>query len=218
MRTSRPIAAPAPLWLRIALTAFVAFLVPYYWRHYGPQNFLWLSDAGLFLTVIALWRANRLLISMMAVGVLPLELFWNIAFFGHLVTGSSVGGIADYMFDEKLPLPLRAVSLFHVGLPIIWVWLLLRWRYDRRAFAAQTLLLWALLIASYALTDLDKNINWVFLPREKGWTSIPALAWLIAYMVVVPTAIHWPLHKLYAHYLPDRHSDEPGNAAPRRTN
>src|SRR5207237_3890877 len=80
-RMSEPVAAPAPLWLRIGLTAFVAFLVPYYWRHYGPQTFLWLSDAGLFLTVIALWRADRLLISMMAIGVLPLELFWNIDFF-----------------------------------------------------------------------------------------------------------------------------------------
>jgi len=41
---SGPVAARAPLWLRIGLTVFVAFLVPYYWRHYGPQNFLWLSD------------------------------------------------------------------------------------------------------------------------------------------------------------------------------
>jgi len=215
---SEPVAAPAPLWLRIGLTAFVAFLVPYYWRHYGPQNFLWLSDAGLFLTVIALWRADRLLISMMAIGVLPLELFWNIDFFSRLITGTGIGGISDYMFDETLPLPLGAVSLFHVALPIIWIWLLLRWRYDTRAFAAQTLLLWALLIASYALTDPDDNINWVFEPREKGWTSIPALFWLIAYMVVVPIAVHWPLHKVYARYLPARHRGKPGNPTPRQMN
>jgi hypothetical protein len=33
---------------------------------------------------------------MMAVGVLPLELFWNIDFFSRLVTGAGIGGIADY--------------------------------------------------------------------------------------------------------------------------
>jgi hypothetical protein len=73
--------APAPLWLRIALTIFVALLVPYYWHHYGWQNFFWLSDVALFLTLAALWRGIRLIISMMAIGVLPLELYWNVAFF-----------------------------------------------------------------------------------------------------------------------------------------
>ena len=130
---TRRIYAPAPLWLRIALTAFVAFLVPYYWHHYGWHNFFWLSDVALFLTVFALWRASRLLISMMAVGVLPLELYWNIDFFMRLTTGIEVGGIARYMFDEDRPLLLRGVSLFHVALPIIWIGMLLRWGYDPRA-------------------------------------------------------------------------------------
>src|ERR671918_2817279 len=103
IQMSRRIRAPAPLWLRIALTAFVAFLVPYYWHHYGWQNFFWLSDVALFLTVFALWRTSRLLISMMAVGVLPLELYWNIDFFMRINTGIEVGGVARYMFVEERP-------------------------------------------------------------------------------------------------------------------
>lgn len=195
---TRRIYAPAPLWLRIALTAFVAFLVPYYWHHYGWHNFFWLSDVALFLTVFALWRASRLLISMMAVGVLPLELYWNIDFFMRLTTGIEVGGIARYMFDEDRPLLLRGVSLFHVALPIIWIGMLLRWGYDPRAFKAQTLLLWATLVATYWVTDPDKNINWVFAPQKMGWHWMPETLWLIAYMVVVPVAIYWPLHTLYS--------------------
>jgi hypothetical protein len=195
------ISEPAPLWLRIALSAFVAFLIPYYWHHYGWQNFFWLSDVGLFLTVVSLWRASRLLNSMMVVGVLPLEIFWNVAFFTRLITGIEIGGIANYMFDPERPLLLRAVSLFHVALPIIWIGMLLRWGYDPRAFRAQTLVLWITLIATYQFTPSEKNINWVFVPHKMGWYWMPELAWLIAYMIVVPVAIYWPLHKFYSRYL-----------------
>jgi len=38
-----PLSWPAqriPLWLKVAYTAFVAVLVPVYWYHYTPVNFL----------------------------------------------------------------------------------------------------------------------------------------------------------------------------------
>lgn len=197
---SARVTAPAPLWLRIALTLFVAMLVPYYWRHYGWQNFFWLSHVALFLTLAALWRGSRLIISMMAIGVLPVELYWNVAFFARLIGGIELGDIANYMFDESLPLLLRGASLFHVALPIIWITMLLRWGYDPRAFRAQTLLLWAILIATYALTDPDKNINRVFVPDGMRW-RMSELAWMILYMMAVPVVVHWPLHKLYSRYL-----------------
>lgn len=187
--------APAPRWITLALTAFTAFLVPYYWVQYGPQNFLWLSDVALFLTVVALWRSSRLIVSMLCIGVLPLELFWNLDFFLHLATGVGLG-LADYMFDPAKTLLLRGVSLFHVVLPIVWIFLLRRWGYDRRALVRQTLLLWSVLLATYALTDPAENINWVFVPQELGWAWLPGWAWLVAYLVIVPTAIHAPLHAL----------------------
>ena len=189
--------APAPLWLKVAVTVFVVVLVPFYWQHYGWQNFLWLSDIALFLTVVALWRSSRLINSMMAIGVLPLELFWNVDFFTRLATGIEIGGIARYMFDDALPVPLRALSLFHVALPIIWIALLRQWGYDPRALRAQTLLLWGTLLATYWLTQPEKNINWVFTPFKMDWQWMPELAWLAAYMAVVPALVHWPLHALY---------------------
>ena len=192
---------PAPPWLRLALTGFVIMLVPVYWVHYGWRNFLWLSDVALFLTLVALWRTSPLLNSMLAIGVMPLEIFWNVSFFARLIAGLDVGGIAHYMFDESLPLYLRGLSLFHVALPVIWIALLRRWGYDPRALIAQTLLLWIVLLASYALTQPDDNINWVFAPYKAGWEWMPAPAWLVAYMVLVPVLVHWPLHKLYSSRL-----------------
>jgi hypothetical protein len=95
-----------------------------YWRAYGPTNFLWLSDIGLALTLVALLTGNRLLASMAAVGVLALELAWTIDF----VFGGRLIGIAAYMFDSKLPLYLRGLSFFHLALPPTLLFLLSRFR------------------------------------------------------------------------------------------
>lgn len=199
---STPLALPAPLWSRLALTAFVVLLVPYYWLHEGWRNFFWLSDVSLFVTVLALWARSPLLNSMMAIGVLPFELYWNLTFFVRLLTGVEIGEIPDYMFDASLPLLLRVISLFHVVLPVVWILLLVRWGYDRRALVLQTLLLWAVVAVTYAFTGPDLNINWVYLPYRLRLSWLPENAWLAAYVVVVPLLVYWPLHRVLLRTLP----------------
>jgi hypothetical protein len=100
-------------------TAFVCVLVPVYWVNYGPTNFLWFSDVALLTTVAALWLESRLLAStILLVAVLP-ELAWNVDFLGRLLSGRHLTGMTEYMFDPKLPPWLRALSLFHVVLPVL---------------------------------------------------------------------------------------------------
>ena len=62
------------LGLKIALAGFLAVLVPVYWRTYGPSNFLWVSDIGLFLTVAAVWVNHPLPLSMAVLTALPSKL------------------------------------------------------------------------------------------------------------------------------------------------
>src|SRR5215510_11496420 len=83
-----------PLWFKIAYTLFVCFLVPIYWRRYGPANFLWFSDIALLVTLPALWLESPLLASMMAVAVTLPELAWNVDFFVRLTTGASFMGLS----------------------------------------------------------------------------------------------------------------------------
>src|SRR5579862_466165 len=97
-----------PIWIKATYTLFVAVLIPVYWRKYGPANFLWFSDVALFATALALWLESSLLASMMAVAILLPELGWTIGFFGRLIFGVDVVGLAGYMFDQKRPLYLRA--------------------------------------------------------------------------------------------------------------
>jgi len=183
-----------PVGVKVALTAFVVVLFPVYLDAYGPLHFLWLSDVALFMTVVAVWRDSRLLTSMMAVGVLPMELIWNLDFLALLLVGWSPIGLADYMLDPELSLLLRGLSLFHIPLPILWVWLLRRWGYDRRALVGQTLLFWAVILASYLFTDPADNINWVFSYALEPLRWMPPRAWLLAYLLGGPVVVLLPMH------------------------
>ena len=101
-----------PLWLKLAYTAFVAVLVPYYWKTYGPTNFLYFCDVALLMTVPALWLESRLLASMPLVGILVPQLFWQVDFLAGLF-GVELTGMTAYMFDENLSLVARGLSFFH---------------------------------------------------------------------------------------------------------
>lgn len=181
--------------LKIFVTFYVAILVPVYWRKYGPANFLWLSDVGLFLTLIALWLESPLLISMAMVGIFPLEVAWMVDYFYRLATGKALTGVTAYMFKQEHPLYLRGLSLFHIFIPVIWIWLVWRWGYDPRALGYQSALLVVLLLSTYFLTPPGKNINWVFKPKEKNW-NISELAWLSVLIFGVPLLIYCPMHWL----------------------
>jgi hypothetical protein len=130
----------------------------------------------------------------LAVG-LP-EVLWNVGFFSHLLTGRSLVGVADYMFDPQRPLLLRGLSLFHVFLPALLVWLVYRLGYDRRALVAQTLLCWAVLTATYLLTSPADNINWVFGPGGQPQTRLSPLAYLLLEMALFFLCVYLPTHLL----------------------
>jgi hypothetical protein len=182
--------AHIPLWLTLAYGLAVPVIAVVYWRSYGPTNFLWLSDVALAFTFAALVTGNPLLASMPAVGVLPLELAWTIDF----LTGGRVIGLAGYMFDPKLSLYLRGLSLFHLALPPTLLFLLYELGYDRRALIYQTLWTWIILIITYVATDPEQNINWVFGPGSKPQRVLPPRLYLVLEMVVLPLLVLLPTH------------------------
>jgi hypothetical protein len=181
---------PIALWIKVAYTLFLAGLVPVYWVHYGPRNFLWFSDIALLGSGLAVWLESPLLASMMALAVLLPELAWNADFFGRLLTGHSMLGMSAYMFDPALPRYLRALSLFHVVLPLWLLWLVARLGYDPRAWVGQSLLAAIVLPVTYALTEREENVNWVHgigAPRRwlHPWVYLALLTvsfWLVLYL------------------------------------
>lgn len=181
-----------PLWVKLIVTLVMIVLVPVYWRHYGPTNFLWASDIALFFVCITVWLEKPLLNSMMVIGVLPFEFLWIADF----LSGANILGATAYMFDNDFPLYLRGLSLYHLMLPPVMIFILLRLGYDPHALPAQTVLTWIILPLSYLLTDPAQNVNFTYGPGKGPQTLMPPLAYLAVEMVLLPSLVFLPAHLL----------------------
>jgi hypothetical protein len=197
-------ASRIPLWVKLAYTAFVVVLVPYYLKTYGPTNFLYFCDVALMMIVVAMWLESPLLASMPAVGILLPQVLWCLDFLGGLV-GRPITGITAYMFDENLSLFARGLSFFHFWLPLLVVWLVWRLGYDRRALVCWTLAVWALQLVSFFWMpappapaedpNLPVNINYVYGFNDSAQqTWMPPGVFLALMMVGLPSLVFLPTH------------------------
>jgi len=191
-----------PLWIKITYTLFAVITIAVYAVKYPLGNFLWFSDIALVLTVPALWFESNLLASMMGIGILLPEVFWNVSFFGRLLTGKRLAGLTDYMFDAQKARYLRALSLFHVFLPVLLLWMIARLGYAPKALIAQTVLTWIVLPLTYVITDPEKNINWVFGPGPVQRTRLSAILYLGLLMIAFPVFVYFPTHLLLQALFP----------------
>ncbi len=190
-----------PLPVKLLYTLFVFIVVPTYWHAYGPTTFLWVSDLALLLGLVALWLENRLLASMQAVSALIVELGWSIEYLLQLTTGVKVTGMAEYMFNSGQSSFVSALSLFHIPLPFFLLWLVYRLGYDSRAWIAQTIFSWMVLLVCFFFTKPSDNINWAFgLKGEPQHAIAPAL-YLAIFMLLVPVCLFLPVHLLLKAFM-----------------
>lgn len=187
--------------LNYALLIFLVILIPVYAHYYGWQNFLWLSDVGLFLTCLGLWFKVPLLLSMAAVGVMGFELIWCAGFFSELILQVHLITLSDYMFNPMYPRALRALSLFHIITPMIWFCYLRQFGYQTRALRFMIGLYWLILILTYFLTNPADNINWVFMPEILKLRAWGQAVWLIILAIGFPSLIFLPTHFIYQKYF-----------------
>lgn len=166
--------------LKVLYSLLACIIFPVYWYQYGASNFLWFSDIAFFLMVPALWFKNRLIASMMAVGVLPLEILWVIG----LLTGGSFLGMAAYMFDSHLPLWLRALSFFHFPMMASILYMIRRFGYDPRALYPQIVLTLSVIILTHLFTNRVDNVNLIYPPKE--FENIVSQS---VYFLVMPCAL-----------------------------
>ena len=128
--------------------------------------------------------------------VLLPELLWNISFFSRLLVRVRVSPLADYMFDRAIPLWIRALSLFHIPMPLVLLWMVHALGYDARALPAQTALAWVVFPVTYAVTDPKENINWVFGPGGQPQRRLPPRLYLLLVLLVFPLIVYVPTHVL----------------------
>ncbi len=193
-----------PLGVKLAYTGFVCVLVPHYLHAYGPTNFLYFCDVAVLMALVAVWREDALWASMPAVGILVPQALWMIDFLGGLF-GLHVVGMTAYMFDPGIPLFARGLSFFHFWLPLFLLWLVKRLGYDRRAFAAWTVVAWVLILVCYFFMpagpapadnpNLPVNINYVYgLSDSRPQPWMPPLAYLGLLLAGLPICVFLPTH------------------------
>jgi hypothetical protein len=187
-----------PSALKWGYTVFVTVLVPLYWVEYGPMNFLWASDIALLITLLGLWLESRLLISMMALGVLIPELIWTADLVIRFIGGVDSLGYrgTNYMFEDTIPVYTRCLGFYHLLLPVVMLFALQRLGYQRQALPAQCLLAWLVLPLSYVVSDAAQNINWVHGFGGVKPAGLSGPGFLLLLMVLFPVVIYLPTHLL----------------------
>lgn len=181
-----------PLWFKLAYSAAALVIVVVWLRHYGPRNLLWFSDIALLGAVPALWLDSALIASVLAVATLLPELLWNLDFALRLALRRRVTGLTEYMFERDRLLRLRLLSLFHVPLPLVLLWMVADYGYDPRGLAGALLLAAVVLPASRLAGSGRENINWTYGlgQRLSIWPAaayLPALWAGFALLVFLPT-------------------------------
>jgi hypothetical protein len=195
--------------VKVAYTAFVAILVPYYWMTYSPWNFLFFCDLALLLTLPALWLESPLLMSLPAVGIILPQVLWVADF----LSGARIVGMTSYMFDPGQPLFARGLSGFHGWLPFLLAWAVWRLGYDRRALPIWTAIATAVLLVSFFLApappapvdrpNLAVNLNYVHgLSYEKPQTWMAPGLWLTLLLVGTPALLFLPAHLVLSRWCP----------------
>lgn len=190
-----------PLWIKIAYSLFLCVLIPVYWKNWGLSNFLWISDVSLILTVFSLWFENRLLASTIACISLIPEIFWNVEFIFHLLTGKRIAGLTDYMFNREKPLYLRLLSLFHVFLPVVMFYLVYKLGYDKRALISAIILTSAVFMITYLFTDPKDNINQVFYFVRESEKKIPHGLYLFLIITGMTILFFLPTHFILSRWF-----------------
>lgn len=187
-----------PRGLQLAYTGWFVVWFAVYLVRLGPVHFLWVCDVANFILLVALWRSSALLASSQAVGVLAIQLAWAVDFLARLLFGVHPVGGTEYMFDATEPWYLRSLSLFHLAVPVLLVWLILRLGYDRRGVWLQSAITWVVLPATFLLAPAEDNLNWLWEPFGIPQTWMAPEWFLLVAMVAYPLGVYLPTHLVLA--------------------
>ena len=191
-----------PVWFKLAYTAFVLVILAIWLKHYGWRNLMWFSDVALLGAVPALWLESASLASVLTVAVFVPELLWNVDLVLRLALRRRIIGLTEYMFERDRPRFLRLLSLFHVPLPAVLLWMV--WEYGYAADIAlpgATLLAAIVLPASRVFGSPEANINWSYGPGVVQQRLRPA-AYVAGLYLGFVLLLFLPTDRLLRHFFP----------------
>jgi len=200
-----------PLGLKLFLAAFSLTLIAYNTVHHGAHSLLYFCNVALFVATFGICTERALPVSMAAVGVILIQLLWSVDL---LLTAANVSPLrmTEFMLSDNLSPFKKILALFHVWLPFVLLFSMLRLGYDKRALAWWTLITCGLLLVSYLFLprppappddpSMSVNVNFVFGLNMSGpQQRVPELVWLAAMMIALPLLAFLPTHVALKRWL-----------------
>jgi hypothetical protein len=146
------------------------------------------------------------------VGILLPQAIWMADFIGSAL-GLPLTGMTAYMFVDTLPPFTRFLSLFHFWLPLLLLYLVGRFGYDRRAIWLWWPLATVLMVLSYMFVPpppapanspgLPVNVNYVYgLSDAAPQDWMAPLNYFLLVLVALPVVLLWPTHFLLRWLFP----------------
>jgi hypothetical protein len=204
-----------PLWLKLAYHIWLLGWLVSAAKSYPYPHFLWMCYLGNVVVGLALWTENRLLFSWQCCSLFFVDCFWTfdvvaqaISFYsakwGHEIFHYKAMFGTGYMFDPDIDDFRKIISLFHMLMPFLFGWGLLRFGYDRRAIWLQLatcailypLTYWISLSFGNLEENKIDNINWVFGLFGKQQHTIPELQMLFVALMLYPIVMYIPANFL----------------------
>ena len=192
-----------PRWVRWASLLWLAVWIPSYAIYWGWTNFLHLCDVAVLVTCVGLACNNALLLSSQAVSSLVADLLWCLDAGWRCFAGRHLLGGTEYMWDERFPLWVRLLSLFHFVLPLLLLAALRRTGYDHRALGLQSWIAATLLLVSRFLGP-GRNLNYAFADPVFHRAFGPAPVHVALMFIALVGIIYWPTHRLLTRAFPPR--------------
>ncbi|NEZ04305.1 hypothetical protein G4Y73_09125 [Wenzhouxiangella sp. XN201] len=201
MAANRPIfrqAPNVPLPARLFFTVWMAVWLSIVILYGSTQNFWWLCNVAQFIVLWCVWRPLPLLLSSQAGTVVLVGLFWTLDFAAGLVLGESPTGATAYMFNDELPLILRATSTYHMWLPLFVLWLCRSERigYDPRGPWLQCLIGTAAIVGSWWFGNPERNLNFTQAPLGIEQVWLPDPVYLVCLCIATALLVYLPGHWL----------------------
>ena len=180
--------------VKVASLAWLVVWMPLRAAAYPAASWLSFCAFGAVLLVIGIVTENRLLVSWQAVSLLIGQLIYSADAIARWAGAATGPGGTSYLFDERTPVAVRSLSLFHLVLPLVIVYAVRRLGYDRRALGLQ--LATAALVLPLSFLSGAANINLVW--AGAGASTHAPYVHLVAAFVAFPLICYVPAHVLCA--------------------
>jgi hypothetical protein len=191
---------PVLKWIALA---WLAVWIPTYWCAWGWRNFFHLCDIAVILSCVGVIFGGRLLICSQALATIVTGILWGLDAGWRVLFAHNLIGGTEYLWDARVPLWVRMLSLFHIGLPILLVVLCARIGYDRRALALQSAITICVMAVSRWIGPAG-NLNYAFLDPifHRAWGPAPVHLTIIfaGTVVLFYLPAHMILFRKYSYF------------------